>query len=140
MAEYVDYSKKFTDFAECVKTLVGFVPDLAPFFKEATTEKEAINNLVEAYLGNAPTTDNPNFPYTYTFKTDSRGISFNTDRRVNFGWRARIQEDGVVYTFRVSFPNAVDKSVAEINLKADGWEINKYETKRRFVNKAKETK
>lgn len=133
MAEYVEYSKNFENFEDGVEDIVKYVPSLNSFFDSARSEEEALINLTKAFLSNAPISDNPNFPYTYTFSADAHGVHFNTDRRMSFGWKVNIIEGAISYTFRVSFPNAFKKSIAEINLKSNDWKIREYHTKRRFV-------
>ena len=126
MAEYIDYHKKFVAFDEGVKELCKHVPDLTGYFGTTLEENDVIQNLMEKYLENPYSTSNPNFPYTYSFRADSHGITFNTDKRVNFGWKARVDgKDGVYFTFHVSFPNS-NKSVAQINLSKSGWETRLY--------------
>lgn len=137
MAEYIDYHKKFDSFEEGASALIGFVPDLALYFGDKLTENDVIQKLTLKYLENPYSTTNPNFPYTYLFKSDTHGIFFNTDKRVNFGWKPRLNGDTAYFVFHVSFPNS-NKSVSQINLTNDGWETSVFSLGKKTSKKKEE--
>lgn len=140
MANYVEYSKMFKDFNEAYAEVISCVPALIPYLAEQAekesnlTEKACLEKMLESFASNMPVQANANYPYTYALKADFRGISFATDTRIRFGWNVkRLNEKDVVYFFSISVPNAKEKSIAEKNLIAAGWDSKEYETKKKYI-------
>lgn len=121
----INYTKKFDGFYDGFKELTTIVPEVAKYIEvtEDITEATAIEQLMNKYNQNLPVSSNPNFPYTYSFKSDSFGTSFGTDTRLTFGWKAkRTQSGDMIYIFRVTFPNANTKSTCEHTLSTNEWQ------------------
>jgi len=140
MANYVEYSKMFKDFNEAYEEVISCVPAIKPHLAEkaeqegSLTEKACLEKMLESFVNNMPVQANANYPYTFALKADFRGISFATDTRIRFGWNTkRLNEKDVVYFFSISVPNAKEKSIAEKNLIAAGWESKEYETKKKYI-------
>ena len=115
------YQKDFDNFYDGVDAVCEAVSGLKRFFKDARSEEEAMQNLFEEFLTNAPTTTNGNFPYTFCIKINSRGVIFDTDKRLSFGWRPWVRDGRKWFTFSVYFPNAKTKTIAETNLVNEDW-------------------
>lgn len=122
--EIINYTKAFDDFVSGVNELRKLVPETINYLTsdEKLDEKTAIENLINKYSSNPPIPANPNYPYTYSFKSDSFGITFGTDKRVRFGWKAKKNQEGnFFYVFKVTFPNAKTKSTCEYELINNNW-------------------
>ena len=120
MANYVAYSKMFKEFNDAYEEVIKCVPALKPYLAEKADQANA------------------NYPYTFALKADFRGINFATDTRIRFGWNTRrLNEKDIVYFFYISVPNAKEKSIAEKNLIAAGWEAKEYETKKKYIKNNK---
>lgn len=135
MTNSIIYTKIFTDFEKGIKELISIVPMAEEYMTKdgiiLTTEEEVVDNLI-AYLNkNKPVTTNPNYPYTYSFSANAFSLSFRTDKRLSFGWKIRIMEDGKPsYSFKVSFPNASTKSTCEFKLIEAEWKSFEYINKK----------
>lgn len=117
------YQKDFDSFEEGVEAICSHVNQLKQFFNDAKNEEEAMKNLFETFITNPPTTTNGNFPYTFCLKINSRGVIFDTDKRLSFGWRPWVRNGKTWFTFSVYFPNSKTKTVSENNLIADKWKL-----------------
>lgn len=144
MANYVAYSKMFKEFNDAYEEVITCVPAIKPYLAEKAdpeshqTEKACLEKILESFAKNMPVQANANYPYTFALKADFRGISFATDTRIRFGWNARrLNEKDVVYFFSISVPNAKEKSIAEKNLIAAGWDFKEYETKKKYIKNSK---
>lgn len=144
MANYVAYSKMFKEFNDAYEEVIKCVPALKPYLAEKAdqesrlTEKACLEKMLESFAKNMPVQANANYPYTFALKADFRGINFATDTRIRFGWNTRrLNEKDIVYFFYISVPNAKEKSIAEKNLIAAGWEAKEYETKKKYIKNNK---
>lgn len=140
MANYVEYSKMFKDFNEAYEEVINCMPVIKQYLVDkadtegSLTEKACLVKMLEVFTNNMPVQANANYPYTFAIKADFRGISFATDTRIRFGWNAkRLNEKDIVYFFSISVPNAKEKSIAEKNLIAAGWDSKEYETKKKYI-------
>jgi hypothetical protein len=142
MNNCIIYSKKFDSLTDGFNELTKYVPSVKDYIDiekiENVTEETLIDVLIAKLKENISVTDNPNFPYTYSFKCDMYGVTFDTDKRFSFGWKPRHDENGnVFYIMRVLFPLRKVQSTSEHNLLNDGWKdrIHKNEiTKSKFNN------
>ena len=141
MNNCIIYSKKFDSIAEGFKEIAKYVPSIKEYFDITTledpNEDNIVNVLIDKLKENICVTSNPNFPYTYGFKCDIHGITFDTDKHFSFGWKV-IREDGgkVFYIMRVLFMLHDVRSTSEYNLMNNGWKdfIHKREYKPRKNN------
>jgi len=136
MNNAVIYAKRFENLRDGFKELTKFVPNVKEFLDidsvEDATEEAIIDKLISKLKENIPVTANPDFPYTYSFKCDMYGVTFDTDKRFSFGWKPMRDENGkVFYMMRVFFPIREIRSTSEHNLMNNEWKEN---IRNRFVN------
>lgn len=126
MNNCIIYSKKFDNLTDGFNELVKYVPSVKDYIDISTlenvTEEAIIDVLIAKLKENISVTANPNFPFTYSFKCDMYGVTFDTDKRLSFGWKPRRDENGnVFYIMRALFPLRKVQSTSEHNLLNDGW-------------------
>ena len=136
MNNAIIYAKRFENLTDGFKELTKFVPNVKEFLDiesmDTVDEASIIDALILKLKENIPITSNPDFPYTYSFKCDMYGVTFDTDKRFSFGWKPMRDENGVVfYMMRVFFPIREIRSTSEHNLMNNGWKEN---IRNRFVN------
>ena len=126
MNNCIIYSKKFNSLYEGFEELTKYVPYVAKYFDIKKYDKDVnetviINELITLLKDNLPVIDNPDYPYTYSFKCDTHGITFDTDKRFSFGWKSIRTDDGAFFIMRAFFPIRNTRSTSEHNLMNDGW-------------------
>lgn len=137
MNNCIIYSKKFDTLTDGFNELTKYVPSVKEYVNieklEKVTETAIIDILIDKLKENISVTDNPNFPYTYSFKCDMYGVTFDTDKSFSFGWKPRNEDGKAFYIVRVLFPIRRVQSISEHNLTANGWReyIHKKEIKPR---------
>ena len=136
MNNAIIYAKRFENLTDGFKELTKFVPNVKEFLDiesmDTVDEASIIDALILKLKENIPITSNPDFPYTYSFKCDMYGVTFDTDKRFSFGWKPMRDENGVVfYMMRVFFPIREIRSTSEHNLMNNEWKEN---IRNRFVN------
>lgn len=141
MTNSIIYTKIFSSFTEGIKELIDTVPMARNYLeigsdgkaRPVETEEEALACILSHFENNKPVTSNPNYPYTYSLSSNAFSTTFRTDKRLSFGWKIKLMEDGKPsYSFKVSFPNASTKSTCEYKLTEIGWKMFEY-TNRKYV-------
>ena len=142
MNNAIIYAKRFENLTDGFNELTKFVPSVKDYLDieamENVDEESIIDVLIAKLKENIPVTGNPNFPYTYSFKCDMYGVTFDTDKRLSFGWKPMRDDNGVVYyIMRVFFPIRDVRSTSEHNLMNNGW---KETIRNRYTNKPNDRK
>lgn len=148
MNNCIIYSKKFNSLTDGFNELTKYVPSVKDYVDISTlenvTEEAIIDVLINKLKENISVTTNPNFPFTYSFKCDMYGVTFDTDKSFSFGWKPYRDENNgnIFYIMRALFPLRMIHSTSEHNLMNNGWKdhIHKkeyFKSNGKFNNKEK---
>ena len=118
--------KSFGTFSTGYQELIRFLPEVKDFGGDVATYDAVVAGILSKVANNVPSTNNPNYPNTYSLSIDSHEVGFRTDARLAIGWRTSFDRDAgeVVYKFRISFlsVNAHRRSIID-EMKGAGWEV-----------------
>lgn len=118
--------KSFGTFSTGYQELIRFLPEVKDFGGDVATYDAVVAGILSKVANNIPSTNNPNYPNTYSLSIDSHEVGFRTDSRLAIGWRTSFDRDAgeVVYKFRISFLSVnAHRKVIMKDMEAAGWEI-----------------
>lgn len=118
--------KSFGTFSTGYQELIRFLPEVKDFGGDVATYDAVVAGILSKVANNVPSTNNPNYPNTYSLSIDSHEVGFRTDSKLAIGWRTSFDRDAgeVVYKFRISFlsVNTHRKNIIK-DMETAGWEV-----------------
>lgn len=136
-AEVTNLMKSFSSFSEGYTEILKLVPEVKSYGGEAPLYESVITSILNTIKNNIPSTNNSNYPNTFSFNINAHEVGLLTDSGLAIGWRTYFDRDSgtTVYKFRVSFLNinTYQKTVSS-KMQDNGWTIAQktFEEKSKF--------
>lgn len=129
--------KSFSTFEEGYEEVIKIIPEVKAYCGETILHDAVVSKMLDTIKDNIPSTNNTNYPNTFSFSIDSHEVGLKTDAGMAFGWRTIFDKESgkTIYKFRVTFIQLPTYRKAIVTIMKDsGWIVTENAIQNRFWN------